>query len=308
MHNLLEALVTALGWALLNFIWQGVLIGCSVALAMQLLRRARPQIRYAVACGAMLLCLILPLTSVISSLQNGGLKRDQSSSASAQLLGSLASNFYASISGQAGDAAANTSTGTSTNKNANTRSSADPSPAVWDTLQRLVSAVQDDSERVLRQQLPWIVGLWLAGGVLMSLRLMLGLQWVAAHTRRSAYTINHYWQRRMAMLASRCDMRRDVRLGVAEGIDSPITAGCWRPIILVPASLISGMPPDLLEALLAHELAHIRRHDYLVNLLQSAIEILLFYHPSVWALSRRIRIEREQIADDLAVDMLGQPQ
>jgi beta-lactamase regulating signal transducer with metallopeptidase domain len=67
------------------------------------------------------------------------------------------------------------------------------------------------------------------------------------------------------------------------------------------------MPVDLLEALLAHELAHIKRHDYFVNLIQSAIEIVLFYHPSVWAISRRIRIEREQIADDLAVDMLGQP-
>jgi hypothetical protein len=78
-------------------------------------------------------------------------------------------------------------------------------------------------------------------------------------------------------------------------------------VVLVPASLVSGMPPQLLEALLAHELAHVRRCDYLVNLIQSAIEILLFYHPAVWWLSNRIREEREQIADDVAASELGEP-
>jgi hypothetical protein len=86
-----------------------------------------------------------------------------------------------------------------------------------------------------------------------------------------------------------------------------VTAGWWRPIVLVPAALATGMPTHLLEALLAHELAHIKRHDYLVNLAQGAIEIVLFYHPTVWWLSNRIRVEREQIADDLAASMLGEP-
>ena len=77
--------------------------------------------------------------------------------------------------------------------------------------------------------------------------------------------------------------------------------------MLVPAVLVTGMPPHLLEALLAHELGHIRRHDYLINLLQNVVEILLFYHPAVWWLSRRIRTEREQIADDFAAHHLGDP-
>jgi D-alanyl-D-alanine endopeptidase (penicillin-binding protein 7) len=78
-------------------------------------------------------------------------------------------------------------------------------------------------------------------------------------------------------------------------------------VVLVPASLVAGMPPQLLEALLAHELGHVRRHDYLVNLVQNVIETLLFYHPAVWWLSRRIRAEREQIADDFAARHLGEP-
>jgi D-alanyl-D-alanine endopeptidase (penicillin-binding protein 7) len=75
----------------------------------------------------------------------------------------------------------------------------------------------------------------------------------------------------------------------------------------VPASLLTGMAPSLVEALLAHELAHVRRYDYLVSLLQGVAELLLFYHPAVWWISNRIRQEREQVADDLAAIALGEP-
>jgi D-alanyl-D-alanine endopeptidase (penicillin-binding protein 7) len=98
-----------------------------------------------------------------------------------------------------------------------------------------------------------------------------------------------------------------VRLRIVDSLASPITAGFWRPVVLVPAALVTGMPPALLEALLAHELGHVRRHDYLVNLVQNVIEALLFYHPAVWWISHRIRLEREQIADDFAARGLGEP-
>lgn len=269
--DVLQTLVPAVGWALLHFIWQGLLIGWGVALAMHVLRRARPHTRYAVACAGLLLCAALPLAAIVTQLYAAA-----GGSASSSAGASVGADFLAPVFMT--DAAGATA----------------PLPAGWET--------------VLRNQLPWVVGLWLAGAILMSLRLAIGLKWVAERTRSDHYTINHYWQRRLSDLARRAGLDFHVRLGVAEGLDSPITAGCWRPIVLVPASLITGMPPELLEALLAHELAHIKRRDYLVNLIQSAVEIVLFYHPSVWALSRRIRIEREQIADDTAVAMLGQPQ
>jgi hypothetical protein len=108
-------------------------------------------------------------------------------------------------------------------------------------------------------------------------------------------------------MAQGMGIARRVTLGLVDDLTSPVTAGWWRPVVLVPAALVSGMPPQLLEALLAHELAHVRRCDYVVNLIQSAIEILLFYHPAVWWLSNRIREEREQIADDVAASTLGEP-
>ena len=85
----------------------------------------------------------------------------------------------------------------------------------------------------------------------------------------------------------------------------PTIVGCLRPVILLPASVVTGLPASHLDAVLAHELAHVRRHDYLVNVLQSLVETLLFYHPAVWWCSRQIRIEREHCCDDLVVEACG---
>jgi D-alanyl-D-alanine endopeptidase (penicillin-binding protein 7) len=157
----------------------------------------------------------------------------------------------------------------------------------------------------LQDKLGWIVALWAACAGALGLRMAAGLLWIGRAARIQA--CDPAWQARLSRLAERCGLGREVRLRVVNGLASPITAGWWRPVVLVPASLLAGMPPHLLEALLAHELGHVRRHDYLVNLLQNVIETLLFYHPAVWWLSRRIRAEREQIADDFAARHLGEP-
>ena len=85
----------------------------------------------------------------------------------------------------------------------------------------------------------------------------------------------------------------------------PTVVGYLRPVILLPASVIVGLPPAHLDAVLAHELAHVRRHDYIVNVLQSVVETLLFYHPAVWWCSRQVRIEREHCCDDVVVEACG---
>ncbi|MDO8311681.1 MAG: M56 family metallopeptidase, partial [Sideroxyarcus sp.] len=98
-----------------------------------------------------------------------------------------------------------------------------------------------------------------------------------------------------------------VSLRFVEHIDSPFAAGWWRPIVFLPVAMLTQMPASLIEALLAHELAHIRRHDYAINLMQRVIEAALFYHPVVWWLSGRIRIEREMVADNICAHVLGTP-
>lgn len=154
--------------------------------------------------------------------------------------------------------------------------------------------------------LPWLVALWASGALLVLLRTAAGLRWVSDLRQRSHRVASGEWAQRMRVLSQRFGLG-DVPLAVFDGDGGPLSAGVWRPMVFVPASLLAKMPPELLEALLAHELAHIRRHDYLANLLQRAAEALLFFHPIVWWLSRRIRQERELVADDLAASALGEP-
>ena len=162
-------------------------------------------------------------------------------------------------------------------------------------------------------QTPWRQGLawaWLLGAALMSLRLLAGLACVARWRCRSR-PAPAIWQGRLDQLARRMGVGLSVELrllpAAVDVAAGPFTVGWWRPVVLLPAGLLTGLPPPLLEALLAHELAHVRRWDYLAHLLQKAVEALLFFHPVIWWLSRRLRIERELVADALAAEQLGAP-
>ena len=145
-------------------------------------------------------------------------------------------------------------------------------------------AVPADLIGRLQSQLPLLVVLWAACAGALGLRMAAGLVWIG-HTA-GATAVDPHWQARLSALARHCGLARDVRLRVVDALASPVTAGWWRPVVLVPASLLTGMDAPLLEALLAHELGHVKRHDYLVNLAQNVIEALLFYQPAVWWISR----------------------
>jgi beta-lactamase regulating signal transducer with metallopeptidase domain/predicted nucleic acid-binding Zn-ribbon protein len=155
--------------------------------------------------------------------------------------------------------------------------------------------------------LPAIVATWAAGTCALSLRMALGLAWVRRLRNSPQGPAQPAWQARLDAIAEGFQLRRHVSLRLVDPLESPASTGWWRPVVLLPASLLTRMPTALIEALLAHELAHIRRHDYLVNLVQNAVEALLFYHPVVWWLSHRIRVEREQIADQLAAELACAP-
>ena len=238
--------VPALGWVLLYFVWQGVIVGAVSAVLLWLLRDASARWRYAVCALALLLCLCIPAVHLLTLL---------SGTSPAQL--PMAA------------------------------------PPAW--------------RAALQAWMPALVLAWSAGVGLMSLRLCLGLAWVGK-LRRQAVNAPAIWQARLDALALRMGLHRRPPLKLHAGLASPVTVGFWRPVILLPAALLSGMPVALLEALLAHELAHVRRWDYLVNLLQSVVEALLFFHPIIWWLSARMRAEREQVADALAAQALQDPQ
>jgi len=153
--------------------------------------------------------------------------------------------------------------------------------------------------------LPWIVLVWFVGSLTFSLRLTGG--WLIARSARSMMTrlAPPEWQRRFADLAARIAVARPVRLLVSARVDVPAVVGWLRPVVLVPVGALAGLPPEQVEVILLHELAHVRRHDYLANLLQGIAEALLFYHPAVWWISSHVRSEREFCCDDVAAAASG---
>ena len=151
--------------------------------------------------------------------------------------------------------------------------------------------------------LAWLTPLWFTGVVLFQLRAAAG--WMAARRLRLRGVCDapEHWRSTLKELAARMRVSRPVQLLESSLAEVPVLVGYLRPVILVPAGLLSSMPPEHIELILLHELAHVRRHDYLVNLLQTLTEGLFFYHPAVWWISGVVRAEREHCCDDLAVDV-----
>jgi beta-lactamase regulating signal transducer with metallopeptidase domain len=258
----------AIGWSLLHLLWQGALVAGILAAGLALLRDRSAQARYAAACAALALLPVLFVATAIRSYEAPA--------------GTAAPPAQVAAPAAATPAAA-----------------ADVSIAAIDTplLRRAASAT--------RAWLPRIVFLWLIGVTLFSLRLCISWLRALRLARRAAKPAPLAWQRSVAFLASAMSLRRAVQLLESAAVEVPAVIGWLRPVILVPASALAGLSVEQLEMVLAHELAHIRRHDFVVNLLQSLVETLMFYHPAVWWMSRRVRVERENCCDDLAVAVCG---
>ncbi|MBP1627612.1 MAG: peptidase [Holophagaceae bacterium] len=159
----------------------------------------------------------------------------------------------------------------------------------------------------LARCLPWAALFWAVGVALGGVRLAGAWWWLQRRAAMASARVPVAITDRVHEMARSLGVRRRLTLRASSTLDGPVTHGCWRPVILVPTALLTGFPPAYLEALLAHEVAHITRHDFLVNLLQSLVEVVLFYHPVAWWLSRRIRTEREHLCDSLAAKVLEDP-
>jgi len=165
----------------------------------------------------------------------------------------------------------------------------------------LVVRAQETSAVPLQQ---WVLPIWIVGVMLFSLRAVGSSAHALKATRRGA-PADSGLTAMVTTVATRVGVTRRVRVLTSALSHGPATIGALRPVILIPPAALAGLTPQQLEAIIAHELAHIRRHDYLVNLFQVLVETLFFYHPAIWWASRRIRIERELCCEDVAVRCCG---
>ncbi len=266
----------ALGWALIHFLWQAVIAAGLLAILLVITRDRAPQLRY--VCGVITLALMLALP-VFTAVR---LSEDQTEMTALTAAPAFAPSKVA-VSQPA---------------------PRDPSGTTNGAFE--FAAVHDGAKplgMIVDRWLPTLVVIWGVGVLLLSVRLLGGIG--RARRLRTEGTREPPASCRLLVerLSTRLQMTRAVRALESTVVRVPAVVGFITPVILLPASVITGLSPQQLEVLLAHELAHVRRHDSLVNLFQAVVETLLFYHPAVWWVSGRIREAREHCCDDVAVSV-----
>ena len=146
-----------------------------------------------------------------------------------------------------------------------------------------------------------ITQLWIIGVCLYAARLFIGLSYLGYIHQPSSHNTHSKLQAQLDTVIEKMKVTHQVIIRTSSRITSPLTYGFYKNVILFPVGLINHLSTDEVEAIIAHELAHIQRHDWMINILQSFIEVLFFYHPVIWWLSQEIRQEREYACDDLAL-------
>ena len=258
------------GWTLIHFVWQGAVLAVTAAGALRLCRRRSADARYASACVALGAMLVSPVITARVLMTP-----DVPLAPAVRVPQTIPTPEIVA-----------TASRTWTSEGARSIE------AVWAGVDAL---------------LPVIVTVWLAGVTVMLFRMGGGLWHVSRLQVRSLATCTSRWQTAAERIASRLGLRAAVHVVESSLVHAPATIGWLRPVILLPIAALANLTPSQVEAILAHELIHIRRRDYLINVAQTLAETLLFFHPGVWWVSGQIRLERENCCDDVAVQVCGDP-
>jgi uncharacterized protein (TIGR03435 family) len=265
------------GWTLVHFVWQGTLLWIVAAAALRLLATALASVRYGVACAALAAMLAAPIITALSlSSMSGGTSRTTESTTVAPSTAAITDDERPVA----------------------------PLGSAVQTIRDAAPPLEPPQDQLLRGIVfAWLVGIAVLGGRLA------GGWWRVRRLHIVAIATGQQstWEPLARRLAARLQLTRHIHVVDSGDVDSPVVLGWLRPVVVLPVAALAALTPEQVAAILAHELAHVRRHDFAVNLLQSIVEIVLFYHPAVWWISRQVRIEREHCCDAIAVSLCGDP-
>jgi beta-lactamase regulating signal transducer with metallopeptidase domain/uncharacterized protein YnzC (UPF0291/DUF896 family) len=256
----------SLGWSLLHFLWQGTALAALAAAAMALCRR--PSVRYLLGVGALVLMLLAPLATFFFYVQQHSGVADTAKSSP------LAAVAWPIARGRAA------ASGSIPSSLASSRISA-------------------------YEVLPWLVEAWLLGVAFFSLRSAGGFFLLERERRRQSSVVSPRVLEICHTLQARLGLSRAIDYCECKWLQAPAVIGWFRPVVFLPVTALTGLSEEQLESVIAHELAHIQRFDPFVNVFQVCVETLLFYHPAVWWLNKKIRAEREHCCDETAVAVCG---
>ncbi|MBX7170644.1 MAG: hypothetical protein K1X72_06770 [Pyrinomonadaceae bacterium] len=260
-----------LGLTLLHSLWQIAFVAVILIAALRVLRESSANFRYFASVSALCLSLILPIATFLY------------------------------LSGNTSNSAITAVTQTSPNvrieqsipnlKTENFQNTSQISPIISENI-----AMTSPSPKI--DFLPILVGVWLIGVLFFSIRLAGGIWTIHLYKTRKVSKVEKHWQEKFDEICKNLQISQKVRFLQSKMVEMPVVIGWLKPVVLVPASAFLQIPAKELETILIHELTHIKRRDYLVNFVQSMVEILFFFHPCIWWISAKIRAEREFAVDE----------
>lgn len=284
-------------WVLIQSVWEIAAVAAALALILWVSRRTSPQVRYLEAIVAMVLMLVLPAMTFALDVRVGG-QADGLPGRSPRT--HTEATIQNSLSAPPRDA--RNSESLEIQPNSGWRLVGES----WKAFDRFLHFMRRWAfSEQFASAMPWLTVAWGAGVLSFSLWNLGG--WMATHRLRTLglSPVEPALDARLGKLCRRLGLAGPVRIAISSLVGIPVVIGNLRPLVLIPGAVLLGLSPLQLDAILAHELAHIRRRDYLVNLLQVLVETLIFYHPAVWWVSHCIRIERENCCDDIAAETCG---
>ncbi|MBK7873158.1 MAG: M56 family metallopeptidase [Saprospiraceae bacterium] len=262
-----EELVYALGWTVVHSLWQAIGVAFIMGGLLLALQKHSSEVRYRLAYGALLVVLTMAVFTFFDLYQ---FARHKNVIEITQLSVQASSEYAPTLA---------------------------EIPATATLPQRFTS--------YFNTHLPLIVSVWLLGLSLFVIRLLGGLAYLEHLKIAYTYQLETHWEDMLQYLAEQLPIKRTVELMESALVQVPIVVGHFKPIILMPVGAVNGLAVEQVEAILAHELAHIARNDYILNVVQSVIEALLYFNPAVWWISANIRTERENCCDDVAIQLCG---
>jgi bla regulator protein blaR1 len=274
IYNLFpQELVSSIGWTLLHSLWQGGIISVILYITLYFVRNKSANLKALISTAALLLLVISAIVTY-----------------------NIESNSTA---------ASSSLTGLSETSGLNTGITGFNSDKIVSAQSDILSAAYSKFQFYFKDNIDLIVTIWLAGLFLFAIRLLGGLFYLARIKRKISIVKDSLWNNRIEILCRKINLKVRVSLAETTHTNVPVVIGYFKPVILFPFGLLTGLPQEHIEAILAHEIAHLKRYDLIINLFQSITETIFFYNPLVWWISNKIRIEREYCCDDIAINLCG---
>lgn len=276
LQNILsQQIIQRLGWTLINFVWQGAVVAILTAVVLKLFQKASSNLRYITTCSALAVIVILPVATFQMIEADKPVATPVIAGSQSDTVNIVQQTVAVPMAEDAGQQ--------------------DIALPVKPLKERFVKAVEPI--------LPYAVLGWLIGVFVLSIWYLGGWTQLQRLQRQMVEPVSSDIREKLNHLSQILGISKAINIFQSALVSVPTVIGHLKPVILLPASVLTGLSGEQIEAVLAHELAHIKRCDYLVNILQTVVEILGFYHPAVWWISNKIRTERENCCDDIAVSI-----